>query len=560
MDIDQYVRVPMRDGVALSARIWRPAKAGRFPVIMEHTPYTADRGQRNARKFVDAGFVFVSVDRRGRGDSEGKYLPFENTGVDGADAIAWLAAQPWSDGRVVTYGGSYLGATQWQTLAQAPKALATAVPTASVYPGWDFPVVNGIFSSYTARWLSFTAGRTGNLELFGDTTFWNEKYLEVYRGHFRFNELAKISGAPDDRFQRWINHPGYDAYWKSINPTQAQYQAINTPILSITGYFDGDQRGATRYYSEHQQFGNVESKRDHILLIGPWSHAGTRVPVAELQGLKFDQKSVLDMPQLHIDWYNHVLRKAPRPKILADRDNYYVMGKEDWRSAPSIDRISNHSLELYLQRGKNSAESVFDSGQLLAKPPAVDAPSQYQFDPRLDTTPKDWPSQKPATEAFIRDENAMRGDRLFFHSAPLQTATTVCGQIELEAFIEADVSDTDVSILLMEVTKENNLIYLGNDSMRGRYRHGAEKNEQALKPGVVEPWRFNQLWWTCRELKAGSRIRLTIAPLDSPLSQRNYHTGGKVGFESVKDARVATVRIHHNEKHPSRLRLPIIKN
>ena len=121
-------------------------EVGVFAVLVM-TPYISDETQDRAVKFAEHGYVYVSVDVRGRGTSEGKYTPLYGNGPDGADVIAWLAKQPWCDGRIVTRGGSYRGMDQWQILTQHPAHLAAAVPTAAVYPGWDYPQPRGIFLS-----------------------------------------------------------------------------------------------------------------------------------------------------------------------------------------------------------------------------------------------------------------------------------------------------------------------------------------------------------------------------------------------------------------------------
>jgi uncharacterized protein len=125
--IDPNVMVPMRDGVRLATDIYRPARGGkpvegRFPVILERTPYgkrlvsrtEIDRGESKARRrpdvaawFVRHGYIVAYQDCRGRFDSEGEFVKYLAEGEDGCDTIAWLAAQPWCDGRVATMGLSY---------------------------------------------------------------------------------------------------------------------------------------------------------------------------------------------------------------------------------------------------------------------------------------------------------------------------------------------------------------------------------------------------------------------------------------------------------------------
>lgn len=138
---DFNVRVKMRDGVELSADITRPDAEGRFPVILTRTPYNKASGGKTTierwRYFASRGYVFVAMDVRGRGDSDGEWVPpYRNDGRDGIDAIEWCAAQPWSTGKVGTLGGSYLGRIQWLTAIQQPPHLAAMI--AAVTPSDPF--------------------------------------------------------------------------------------------------------------------------------------------------------------------------------------------------------------------------------------------------------------------------------------------------------------------------------------------------------------------------------------------------------------------------------------
>lgn len=558
MSITLDARVPMRDGIALSARIWRPAGAGRHPVVLQHTPYLSDETQVRADKFVAAGYVYVSLDRRGRGTSEGRFVPLEGTGPDGADAIAWLARQPWSDGRVVMMGGSYRGMAQWQALAESPPALVAAVPTASVYPGWDYPAPRGIPYSYMSQWLAFVDGRASNAQLFGDEAYWRGKFLQAYRGEIRFADLAAISGAPEPTFLRWLAHPAYDAHWQRLNPAPAQYARMGQTILSITGYFDGDQDGAMRYYDEHLRHASADAARRHVLLIGPWDHAGTRYPRETVNGLRFDPRAVLDLDRLQIEWFDHLLRGKPRPAALRDRVNYYVMGAEEWRSAPDLAAVAPHVWALYPRAEGSAADSPFAGGRLADAPAEAEPPSRFRFDPRRDTAPADWAQRGLDDQAFVRHEEALRRPQLFFHSAPLDAARTVCGRIVFDARISIDTPDTDVRVDLHAIEADGDIVWLGGDAIRARFRADPTR-ETFDPPGRILPWRFDRFWWTCRRLDGGTRLRLTVGPVDHPYFQKNLNTGGRIGHERMADARVATISLHHDRSAPSVLRLPVVE-
>ena len=125
VQIDFDVRVPMRDGTQLSADVYRPATPGHYPVVLLRTPYlkNGDGALATGQYFAQRGYALVWQDVRGRGDSDGAFVPYRNEGRDGYDTIEWCAAQPWSNGNVGTMGGSYLGRIQWLAALEHPPHL-----------------------------------------------------------------------------------------------------------------------------------------------------------------------------------------------------------------------------------------------------------------------------------------------------------------------------------------------------------------------------------------------------------------------------------------------------
>ena len=135
VDLMWAVKIPMRDGVRLNATVYRPhAQKAPLPVIFELTPYISDNYHGRAYYFAQHGYVFALVDVRGRGNSEGNFEPFLEEPHDGHDVVEWLAQQPWANGKITMWGGSYAGFDQWMTLREAPEHLATIVPSGSPSP------------------------------------------------------------------------------------------------------------------------------------------------------------------------------------------------------------------------------------------------------------------------------------------------------------------------------------------------------------------------------------------------------------------------------------------
>jgi len=548
------VKIPMRDGVRLSATVYKPKSAEPVPAIVTLTPYIADSYHPRAFHFAQHGYAFALVDCRGRGNSEGEFEPFMNEGPDGRDIVEWLAAQPWCDGSVTMWGGSYGGFDQWVTLKEFPPHLKTIVPAAAAHQGVDFPFFNNIFYSYEMQWLTLVSGVTGNNNLFGEQAFWIAKFRELYLNHLPYRDLDRIVGNSSTCFQAWIQHPTPDPYWDRLALTPADYDRIDIPTLTITGHYDGDQPGAMHYYQCHMASASPARDR-HYLVIGPWDHAGTRTPNQEFGGLKFGEASLVDLNKLHVEWYNWTMKNGPQPEFLKKRVAYYVMGAEEWKYADSLDAIAGGAKRLYLA-SDGSANDLFHSGSLDETPPDQSTPDRYVYDP-LDTRPADL--EREEVKDYLTDQRYalnLFGNGLVYHSAPFAAATEITGFPKLVAWIALDVPDADFQVQISEIMPDGAHILLAQDMLRARYRESF-RQEKLVVPGEINRYEFDSFTFFSRQVAKGSRLRLVITCPNSIYVQKNYNSGGVVAEESGQDARTAHVTLYHNAEYPSYLELPI---
>ena len=337
------VKIPMRDGVLLNATVLKPRlQAEPLPVIVTVTPYVSDTYYPRAYYFAQHGYVFALVDVRGRGNSGGAFMPLEHDAADGFDIVEWLARQPWSNGKVGMWGGSYGGFDQWLTAREAPPHLRTIVPAAAAAAGQDFPYVNGVPPPYLMRWATCVSGVTAQDTMTDDLNFWIAQYRALDFSHQPFRRLDDICGNPSPWFQKVLQHPHLDAYWLSMRLQPEDFARIDIPILTITGYYDanlpayadfgGDQLGALGYYRMHMTYGPEAAKSWHHLLVGPWDHAGTRTPALAVGGLTFGPKSLVDMNALQKEWFDWTLKDGKRPPFLKQRVTYYVVPTDEWKS------------------------------------------------------------------------------------------------------------------------------------------------------------------------------------------------------------------------------------
>jgi putative CocE/NonD family hydrolase len=551
------VRIPLRDGVKLNATLYKPRSEPQpLPCIFTLTPYISQSYHDRGMYFAAHGYVFLTVDVRGRGNSEGVFTPLLQEANDGHDVVEWLAAQPYCNGKVTMWGGSYAGYDQWATAKELPPHLATIVPVSSPKAGVDFPMQHNMFYSYDMQWLTLVSGHASQEAIFGDNAFWNGQFRRWYEAHAPFRELDRYVGNPSPIFQGWIAHPLQDAYWDSYNPTPAQLAKLSLPILTICGQYDGDQPGALSLYRDHFRYGSAAAKARHYLIIGPWDHAGTRTPKAEVGGLKFGHASVLDMNALEQGWYDWTLKGAAKPAFLKDKVAFYVTGEEAWRYAPSLAAVTARSATWYLDSSAGHADDVFAAGALRLAEPGRGAPDHYVDDP-LDTRAARW--ERDEAPNWLTDQRGAlyaSGRALFYHSPAFATDTDLAGFPELSAWIAIDQPDTDISVALYEIKPDGSSVFLTSDSIRARYRNSLRKAEFA-KAGAIERYDFKHFTFFARRIGEGSRLRLVVSGINSMFAENNYNSGGIVADESGKDARKVTVTLYHDRAHPTALSLPI---
>lgn len=550
------VRIPLRDGVELSATLYLPeGQEAPKPALFTLTPYVAQVSHELGVYFAERGYPFLTVDVRGRGNADGRFRANGNEARDGHDIVEWLAAQPFCNGKVGMWGGSYAGYVQWAAARELPPHLASIAPVASPYRGVDSPAPKNVFLPYRLQWLTLLAGRTSQDRIFGDQRFWNRQYLRFFRSGRPFRELDSFVGLPSPIFQEWLQHPEPDAYWDGYNPAPEQYARIDLPILTITGIYDANQLGALAHYRAHLKHATPEARARHILVLGPWDHAGTRTPAPRFGGIELGAAALIDMPGLHLEWYRWTLEDGPRPSFLKRNVAYYLMGAETWRYADSLEAVTGREQPLYLGASANP-DDVFSAGGLGPAPGAETPPSSYVYDPK-DLSLAELESEvEPTSLVDQRVLLASAGKRLVFQSAPFETDTDVAGFFRLEAWLAIDCPDTDFRVTVHEIDEGGRSVLLTSDVVRARYREGL-RSPTLISTAEPLPYVFDGFTFVARRIARGRRLRLVFGPTNSIHFQRNHNTGGVVAEETLEDARPVTVRLFHDRERPSALVMPL---
>jgi putative CocE/NonD family hydrolase len=544
-------RVPMRDGITLSADVFLPeatgSEPGRWPVILMRTPYVKanETTQAAARYFAEHGYAYVAMDVRGRGDSDGDFTPYRFDGRDGFDAIEWCAAQPWADGGVGTIGGSYPGCIQWLAALEQPPHLKTMIVL--VTPSDPFvETPTGLPSPMHLCWLHLVSGRVNQPM---QTVDWARVY-----DHLPLLTMDEAAGRPNRHWREQFAHAQLDAYWDPVS-YQRKFGRVRVPVLHISGWYDDEQVGTPLNFIGMTRDGATPEARAHQrLLMGPWGHASNAA--SKLGEVDFGSQAIIDLRGEQVRWFDRWLKPAPdAPGEEAPAPvRIFVMGANEWRDEEAWPLPRTEWTPYYLASG-GRANSRFGDGALSLDVPAADAPSDtYTYDPRR---PTPFVTEPTSSQIGGPDDYAAiqrRDDVLVYTSEPLAEDTEVTGPIRVELYAASSARDTDFMAMLLDVWPTGFAQRLCDGMVRARFRDAMDQ------PALIEPGRVYHYtidcWNTSQVFKAGHRIAVQIASAAFPKYDRNPNTGAPLG--QTAETAPAEQRIYHDETYPSAVILPII--
>lgn len=539
-------RIPARDGVELAADVLLPPGDGPFPTVMVRTPYSRGRWLGNPKgwaRLVDFGYAFVTVDMRGRGDSDGEWRPRVKDPEDAYDAIEWAAAQPWSTGRIGMVGSSYEGLTQWWSVLERPPHLACIAPFAVGHSRQErVSYGTGVASQYRMWWTSLMIGRTMQ---YAGAPSWEASAM-----HTPLATLDDAYGLSRSAWRRYvtgeIDFPGWDAVLDADD-----YAAIDIPVLVGVGWWD-DQDTLLAWRALQR----ARSAADCRLLIGPWDHPGNVAPRPVLGGVDVSAGAIDTIAHIERFLARH-LRDEEAPLASEPRCRVFLTGANRWD--PVDDWPDPRAVEApwYLSSA-GDARGLRGDGVLLDRPGAAGR-DRYVFDPARPTRDlSDMGAFIGADPPLDRRYLQRRDDTLVYTSASLADPLRVSGRFRVRLFVSSDRPDTDLFVTVTDVHPDGRVIgtaptnILGG-ALRLRYRNGPEP--ELLDPGEVVEVTVDG-WWMHHEFAAGHRIRLSIASSNFPLAARNAGTGGHWAQDEVLLPQTNTV--HHGVPTPSELLLPIV--
>lgn len=587
--VEREVMISMRDGVRLAADIYRPARDGQpadgtFPALLQRTPYGKAGAEAEARYYAERGYVVVMNDVRGQFGSEGTWRMMVDDPEDGYDVVEWIAAQPWSDGQVGTFGTSYPGGTQHALAELNPPHLTTMVPVDALSNTAVAGMRHGgAFELRFLNWAFFQSPRSPQALANPALRAALDEQARRIREHA--DALPLFPGTSPLRvvpqLESWIvkalRSGPEDPMWhvKGMSVVDHINDYADVTVLHITGWYDSWTRQVAMNY---EALAKTKESRQW-LVVGPWVHGSQRSNVAG--EVEFTEDAALDLDGLRLRWYDRWMR-GEENGVEEDAPVWlYVMGTGDDRRS-SEGRLLHGGTwrserEWPIARTISTPMYLHSDGTLSAsKPTIAESRTTYRFDPdrpvptiggnissNTNLMTNGGYDQRPREDTHAAGNSlplSERPDVLVFRTEPLPEAVELTGTVEVVLWVASSALDTDFTAKLVDEIPPNADYPLGYDLnigdsiLRLRYREGLDR-QVPYTPGAVVPITIT-LYPTSNVFKKGHRIRVDISSSNYPRFDVNPNTGEPLGISRRKI--MADNTVVHDAGHPSHVILPVV--
>lgn len=535
------VRVKVRDGTEISCDIYYPDKQSNTPVILFRTPYGkgSDSVMETATHFSSKGFIFVSCDVRGRGDSDGKFIPYFNEGADGYDLVEWASCINGCDGNVFTYGASYSARIQWLTAKTRPPHLRGMIGIVSPSdPFVEDPT--GYPSPMTVSWLFSISGRVMQ----------NTKYVawdKIYR-HLPLIDMDKSTGREIPFWKEYFLNSPASKFWEPLF-YQRNFNDIDVPVMHISGWYDDEQIGAIINYTGMRSSSASQFSRDNqAIIMGPWPHNVNSS--TKLGQIDFGPGSKIDLIGEEITWIRSVLSKTSQRSA---RGRIFLMGPNRWVNISDWPVEGSREEKFFLQSNHN-ANGPRSAGKLSPyEPDYFQSSDDFTYDPGDPVPFITEPTFSQIGGPDDYSEVEKRPDVLFYSTDQLSKEINLVGSVKAKIFVSSTAPDTDFTAKLVQIWPNGFAQRLVDGIVRIKYRNGMESEEYISPNDVVEL--SIDMWNTAVSIPPSHRIGLEISSSAFPKYSRNQNLRGN---QSLTDKYVtANQRVYHGKKYPSCLILTV---
>ena len=517
------------DGTRLVADIFRPRRADPAPTILVRIPYARTLKNRVfatvvGRMWAEHGYNVVLQGTRGRYESGGEHTPFIYERNDGVETLAWLDRQPWFDGRLGMWGGSYFGYTQWVLANDVEPAPQTFMIQLMSTDNYGMFYHGGAFSLESALYWGLRSHHADDSP--ADTLLMDRAY-----GTLPLVELDDRAEGDVSAYNDWASHSRRDEYWKAIDGDERAAR-VTVPIHFIAGWFDPFLPTQLKDYATILQTADPRVAENMHLTIGPWGHAFE--PPLPDGSLPDDYRRSSLAPS--VAWFDRHLKgdttvPAPSPVRI------FVLGENQWRDEEAWPLARAEPTAFYLN-GDNRSLSV-------GSPPRGSGTLEYVFDP-TDPVPTRGGAMLGARSGMRRQSNVARNDVLTFTTDPLAEPIEITGPVSVVLYAQTSAPNTDFTAQLLYVEPDGRTFNITEGVVRRAFRQDVGPERVSI-----------ELWPTSIVLHVGQRLRVDISSSNYPRWDANPNTGRDPATETAPVS--ATQRISWGGTTPSHIMLPVVR-
>lgn len=569
--VEKNVPCKMRDGVVLYADISRPAKEGKYPVLVTRHPYCKDSPFYSYRyldtnKLVLNGFVVINQDVRGRFNSEGEFqIMGKQEAYDGYDTVEWAATLPYSDGNVGMFGMSYYGYTQLLAATQKPPHLK------AIAPGM---IGNGLRNGFMYRNGAHLVAMNANYALESIAPDMLKRKLEdpeerkeaLRKAANHLNNIQELYNYTPvnqwpplkelgvaEYFYEFLKHaPEDEEFWDEYDLSN-KYEELQIPAFHNSGWYDCFTGPSFNNFTGMSKSGKYQK-----LIVGPWSHGYFASAQGELSfGVQASGDSIdleEDLTDLHIKWFNHWLKGEENGVTEEPPIKLFVMGKNEWRNELEWPLARTQYKNLYLH-SNGKANTRNGDGSLSFDEPLEENADSFVYDPKNPVPTRGGGTlyNGGAVGPIDQGPNEDREDVLVYTTEPLTEPVEVTGPIKMKLWASTDAKNTDFIAKLIDTRPDGRALILTEGIVNAKYRNG-NVPEEDLNGEIVE-YEID-MWVTSNVFLPGHRITLEISSSSFPNYLPNPNTGKSL-IDSVETVKAQQV-IYHSEEYSSHLVLPVI--
>jgi len=548
IEINLDLDIPMRDGILLHAVLYKPKVNNELPVLLLRSPYGAEFPDYSewGPKFCEAGYAVVMQDIRGRLNSNGVCLPYNQEINDGYDTQKWISNQTWCDGSIGTFGISYSGFTQVLTAPLENKYLKALVPVGNQVNNYGHLRYNGILQlENTINWIWWGNRITQHVPK--NLINWNLIYKKLPIN----KALDGIANRP--YFKKIIKNENYNKFWKHAD-IENKYHKIKAPAYFITGWYDNLVHETFKNFVGWKTKTKDKLAKDKTrLLVGPWYHynLGKNTKFGDIS---FGDNGSLDLVNEQLKWFDQRLKHIDTGIDDQPPIKIFVMGDNKWRYEEEWPLLRTKYVKYYIHSG-GCANTRNGDGLLKTTIPNNQTFDTFNYNP--DNPVPTIGGQSQLIEHCgpqNRYEIETRDDILIYTTNKLKYDTEVTGKIEIVLYASSSAIDTDFTATLVDVYPDNKCIHISDGIIRTKFRESYE-NPSLISPNNIYTFVF-PLWETSNVFKKNHKIRLEISSSNFPRFNRNLNTG-KDMYDDKKII-ICNQKIYHNSSYPSHVILPII--